>query len=141
MDRAQIDEMLARAVKGPKPWKGKGPCHCTPCDNCGNLFRTADDIDAHRAVCLSRHAEELIPALVALLPPAIGESKPARRWEYLNLERQWKRNDEDSGRYLAPLDMTKLNKLGSEGWEAVACGTNSEGLSFIMLKREIGGAS
>ena len=53
-------------AKGPAPWRdGDKRCHCTHCDYCGRLFRSAE-IGAHRDVCVVRRlAVGLIHAEVA----------------------------------------------------------------------------
>lgn len=83
----EIEAILARAAKSPRPWTdGDERCHCTHCGACGHLFRTAD-IHSHRDVCLSRRAEELIPALVSRIRSLEAErdtpsppQKPSQRY-------------------------------------------------------------
>lgn len=70
---ADIAAHLLATEAGPKPWRdGDERCHCTHCDWCGRLYRTAD-IWRHREVCpVVAVAHAMAEALHAAEVPRVG---------------------------------------------------------------------
>lgn len=58
---SQLRAIITACSPGePRPWRdGDERCHCTHCNGCGRLYRSAD-IEAHRDVCLIRQLAQRV---------------------------------------------------------------------------------